>query len=148
MRSAIDFSQHVRERSRNFVGREWVFRELDEWLKSDHDRYFLITASPGFGKTAISAQLVNFSWGLAPVPSGLTHFSPNFLQAIHFCSRADASWCDPRIFASSISRQLASRFPVFEKALAAAELYFASTTIHVEAHGGTATGVEHFHAAS
>ncbi len=40
----LDFSQYIADRTRDFTGREWVFKVIDDWLgKSDGSRYFLLT---------------------------------------------------------------------------------------------------------
>jgi hypothetical protein len=41
--SPFDFSDTIAERTRGFVGREWVFAEVDTWLADpDAPRYFII----------------------------------------------------------------------------------------------------------
>ncbi len=34
MRARFDFSDYIAERTRDFVGREWIF----EWMKGERDR--------------------------------------------------------------------------------------------------------------
>jgi hypothetical protein len=56
----IDFERLVNERTRNFVGRDFVFRAIDHQL-ADPDfpaGYILIRGEPGIGKTALLSQLV------------------------------------------------------------------------------------------
>ena len=50
-----DIARHIKY----FTGREWVFSKYDEWLKDFNSRLLWITAGPGFGKTAVAANLVN-----------------------------------------------------------------------------------------
>ena len=53
----LDFPAYIADRTRDFVGREWVFDEIDAWLADpDAPRYFIITGEPGIGKTAISVD--------------------------------------------------------------------------------------------
>jgi hypothetical protein len=55
-----DFTSLIEERTRNFVGREFVFAAIDEALQ-DHDfasGYVVLQGEPGIGKTAIIAQFV------------------------------------------------------------------------------------------
>lgn len=54
------FSNLVEERTRNFVGREFVFRAIDDLVQRPGFRsgYITITGEPGIGKTAVIARLV------------------------------------------------------------------------------------------
>jgi hypothetical protein len=114
----LDFSQYIAERTRHFKGREWVFKVVDDWLgTTDKSRYFLLTGEPGCGKTTIAAQIFRISQGKAPIPPGVLNISPKFLKAAHFCSARDITWTDPRIFAKSVSLQLAENFQEFSQAL-------------------------------
>jgi hypothetical protein len=56
----LDFERLVNERSHNFVGRDFIFRALDESLKDPDfpSGYILIRGEPGIGKTALLSQLV------------------------------------------------------------------------------------------
>jgi|GEM_PF-1405291 len=56
----LDFERLVEERTRNFVGRDYVFRAIDDLAKSPDFRsgYILIRGEPGIGKTALLSQLV------------------------------------------------------------------------------------------
>lgn len=55
-----DFQNLVNERTREFVGREFVFKAIDNLLSdpSFYCGYIVITGEPGIGKTALLAQLV------------------------------------------------------------------------------------------
>ncbi len=115
----IDFSRYIEERTAQFQGREWVFKELDAWLANPGgSRAFLLTGEPGSGKTAIASRLKQFSDGNDPAPEGLACLKPGFLAAAHFCSARDRLWVNPHTFAESLALQLAGRFPEYAKALA------------------------------
>jgi hypothetical protein len=137
----IDFSKYADERARHFTGREWVFKVVDDWLgKAGGSRYFLLTGEPGCGKTTIAAQIFRISRGKAPVPPGVTRIFPNLLNAAHFCSARDSTWIDPRIFARSVSLQLAGRFQEFSQAL----IETGEKATHMQAQ--VTAGVAHEHA--
>ena len=115
----IDFSCYITERTGDFTGREWVFQAINNWLADpDSLRFFLLTGEPGSGKTAIASRLAQFSQGVVAPPGGLTHLTPDFLSALHFCSTRDSRWINPYVFAESLAMQLAQRYPACAKALA------------------------------
>jgi hypothetical protein len=60
----IDYSILIPERTRDFIGREWVFQAVDSWLgKQKGARCFLLIGEPGSGKSAIAARLAQISNG-------------------------------------------------------------------------------------
>jgi hypothetical protein len=104
----------IMERAAGFSGREWVFERIHDWLKDPAGgRFYLLTASPGAGKTAIAARLVQFSRGAATPPASCPLFQPGFVDAIHFCSANVGPWIDPTDFTRSVSLQLARSHPAF-----------------------------------
>jgi len=56
----LDFEKLVEERTRNFVGRDFLFRAIDDLLVDPDfaSGYILIRGEPGIGKTALLSQLV------------------------------------------------------------------------------------------
>jgi hypothetical protein len=61
-RAAIHpFAAHIKEKTRGFVGRRWIFEAIDRHLE-DREKfpsgYVLITGEPGIGKSALMAELV------------------------------------------------------------------------------------------
>lgn len=55
------FAAYIEEKTRGFVGRGWIFEEIDRHLQDREEfpsGYVLITGEPGIGKTALVAQLV------------------------------------------------------------------------------------------
>jgi hypothetical protein len=56
----LDFERLVAERTRNFVGRDFIFQAVDELLGDSEfsSGYVLIRGEPGIGKTALLSQLV------------------------------------------------------------------------------------------
>jgi len=55
---AIRFLALIERKTENFVGRQFVFEVLDDFLGRSSSGYFVITGEPGIGKTALMAQLV------------------------------------------------------------------------------------------
>jgi transcriptional regulator with XRE-family HTH domain len=52
------FVAFIEERTRDFVGRRFVFDAIDEFIKNNDRGYFFIRGDPGIGKSSIAAQLV------------------------------------------------------------------------------------------
>ncbi|MEW6498128.1 MAG: ATP-binding protein [Cyanobacteriota bacterium] len=53
-----EFQQLIREKSENFVGREFVFAAINEFLHKCSRGYFTLIGAPGSGKSAILAKYV------------------------------------------------------------------------------------------
>jgi hypothetical protein len=53
-----DYQQLIREKSQNFVGREFVFAAINEFLHKCSRGYFTLRGAPGSGKSAILAKYV------------------------------------------------------------------------------------------
>ena len=61
-----------------FVGREWLFSEINDWIGRPESRLLLLTADAGVGKSAIAAQMT----------------ARLNVKGIHFCSRSITESCD------------------------------------------------------
>jgi hypothetical protein len=115
----IDFTNYIKERTTNFIGREWVFQAINDWLANPYrSRYFLLTREPGSWKKAIASRLSQFGQGSFPSLEDLTRLAPHFVSAMHFCSARDSRWINPHVFAESLAMQLAECYPAYSKALA------------------------------
>jgi hypothetical protein len=90
----------------DFVGREWIFSEIDQWLSDpDGQRYFLLSGKVGTGKSTIAARLIQFSEGSAPFQENMKCIKKDFLHAFHICSEREQRWQDPLGFSGSLSFQ-------------------------------------------
>ena len=63
--SAIDFTSDLEKLTKDFTGRQWVFDDIDRWLKESEERFFILTGEPGVGKSAIA----NLKFWLQPLRS-------------------------------------------------------------------------------
>jgi hypothetical protein len=113
----LDSSTHIVERTKDFTGREWVFRAIDDWLGDPHrSRVFFLIGAPGSGRSSIAARLVEMSHG------GLTadeypFLGPGTLTFAHFCQALQDSTLSPLRFIENLSQQLARRHQPFARAL-------------------------------
>ncbi|PAY17506.1 hypothetical protein CKO51_20800 [Rhodopirellula sp. SM50] len=100
-----DFAAFLYEKRRDFVGREWLFDEIDQWRVNNHDeRALLITGDPGTGKSSIVAELV--------------HRNPDSqVLAFHCCQWDTPETLAPWRFVSSVASMLASRLPEYAEQL-------------------------------
>jgi AAA ATPase domain len=57
----IEFQQFIQEKSKNFVGREFVFTAITNFLNRHKCGYFTILGAPGSGKSAILAKYLRDS---------------------------------------------------------------------------------------
>ena len=93
-----DFAAFLYEKRRDFCGREWLFREIDLWLKTSHEQALLITGNPGTGKSALVAELV--------------HRNPGGQVLAYHCCQADVlATVEPARFVRSIAAMIASQLP-------------------------------------
>jgi WD40 repeat protein len=95
-----DIAQHLSR----FVGRQWVFDTIDDWLAAPQaSRVFWITGKPGIGKTAIAAWLC---------------YHRREIAAFHLCRFGHTQKADPRRCVLSIAYQLSSQLPDYQARVA------------------------------
>jgi hypothetical protein len=62
-RRVLDQSRLIAERTAGFVGRRFLFEEVERFLESEPRGYFILQGDPGIGKTAFLAEAVRrFDW--------------------------------------------------------------------------------------
>lgn len=54
----IGFQPLIADKTKEFIGREFLFEALDAFLEENRSGYFLILGEPGIGKTAVLSQLI------------------------------------------------------------------------------------------
>ncbi len=100
---AIAFERDIKRLTENFTGREWVFKEIDRWLRQSNERFFILTGEPGVGKSAIAARLTQLRQDIA---------------AYHFCIAGRSDTIEPNNVLLSLAAQLIDYFPDYAEALA------------------------------
>ena len=91
-----DFEPLLRKYRKDFVGRQWLFAEIDDWLAQDGQPALLITGDPGIGKSAIVATLVQQN------PGGQ-------VLAYHCCSADTPATLEPAAFVRNLAATIAGR---------------------------------------
>lgn len=139
----LDFSDLITERTKHFVGREWVFRAINNWLVEAKGRHHLLEGKPGTGKTAIAARLVQASQGTVAL-DGFTELTSDFVAYHHFCQAYDDTTLNPLRFVENLSRALANRYEPFAKVLLEIDRREINITTSIQTGsveaGGTVTG--------
>jgi len=82
-----------------FTGREWVMREVNDWLKSPR-RVLWVTGDPGVGKSALAA------WLCERRPE---------IVGVHYCEYGNTDRVDPVRTLRSLAYQLCRRVPAYEE---------------------------------
>lgn len=54
----LDYTAYIQEKTRGFVGRQFVFEAIDNFMRANPRGYYFVRGDPGIGKTALVAQLV------------------------------------------------------------------------------------------
>ncbi|MEI2579995.1 hypothetical protein [Scytonema sp. PRP1] len=108
--SAIHFKDDIKQLTKYFTGRDWIFHKIDEWLKNESDRFFLLTGEPGVGKSAIAAKLIGD-------PESKNREN-DIIKAYHFCRAGDVETVRPGRIFRSLAAQLVKNLPCYGLALA------------------------------
>lgn len=109
----------IADNVKHFTGRIWLLPKLLDWFEQSDKRMFILTGSPGTGKSMIMAWLA----GARPMPAEaearrqLEQLCAR-VKAVHFCI-ADSGTTDPKEIARQIANQLTRNVQGFGKALAA-----------------------------
>jgi len=124
--SIPNFYSLISDKTKDFVGRKWVFNEIDSWLndeKQNKPKYFIVTGKTGSGKSTISAKLIEISNGGNVKESNeennhvFNNIKKDFLDAFYVISFKDNLSTDAKTLAKSISSQLESKNEQFEQEL-------------------------------
>jgi plasmid stability protein len=99
----IDFTRYIDRLTERFTGREWLFEQIDRWLKQGNEQFYLLTGEPGVGKSAIAAKLTQIRSDIA---------------AYHFCRAGDVETVRPGRVLRSLAAQLGKTLPHYGEALA------------------------------
>jgi hypothetical protein len=102
----ISYDDDLTKHLSRFTGRDWVMREVDEWLTSSR-RILWITGEAGVGKSALAAWLCEKRPDVA---------------AYHFCRFGNSDRVDAHKVLFSLAYQLSTQLPVYQDRLNASPL--------------------------
>ena len=88
----INSTREIEEKTRDFVGRDFVFKKFRDFLASEKAGYFFLFGERGIGKTSVSARLIR--------ENGYVH---------HF-NKVSSGIDSPRRFAENVCAQLIARY--------------------------------------
>jgi len=97
-----DISGDLAEHGGRFHGREWLFEQIGAWIDEHTSRLLLLTAPPGYGKSALCAQMT-------------TRFD---VYGIHFCRATRTRSCKPAHWVIGLIRQLAGQLEPYREEIA------------------------------
>ena len=98
----IKFETMISKHSKRFVGREWLYKQVNEWLDDGTSRVLWLQAEAGFGKSAIATYLASKH------PSALS---------VYFCQYDYAESKDPREMLKVLIYELSTQLPEYHKIL-------------------------------
>jgi WD40 repeat protein len=99
---ALDFDDYLQLKRKGFVGREWLFEEIDLWSSTSEEPALLITGDPGSGKTSLVAEMIYRNSGGRVI-------------GYHCCQSNEIETLRPARFVQSLAAMIASRLPTYAK---------------------------------
>jgi hypothetical protein len=100
-----DFAPFLRAKLKGFTGRQWLFREIENWCVEGTQPALLLVGEPGIGKSSIIAALIDQN------PEGR-------VLAYHFCRADTPATLEPAGFVRSVAAMLATRLEEYAAMLA------------------------------
>jgi len=97
----LSFQEEIVRYSVGFVGRQWLFTELQTWANDPKSRVLLLTGEAGIGKSAIAAHMT----------------TALDVKSVHFCSRSDSESCRPVKWIQALISQIARQSRAYRKIL-------------------------------
>ncbi len=100
-RESLNFEEELAFHGGAFIGRAWLFSQIQNWMTVATSRMLLLTADAGVGKSAIAAQMT----------------ACLNVRGVHFCSRSNIESCRPAAWVAGLTYQLAAQFPQYRNAI-------------------------------
>ena len=105
----FDFTDFVNSSSTEFIGRHWLFHEMERALEHTSKRGVLITGNPGSGKSAFLSHLL-----CSKTSSPLIH---NKILGYHFCMHFDKKTQDGAAFVRNLANMIAWKISKYRESI-------------------------------
>jgi WD40 repeat protein len=103
--AAWDFSAFLASKRAFFTGRDWLFAEVEEWLRRPAPRDLLLRADFGVGKSAFVSELI--------ARDVARHVDARRIAAFHICQHDTRETLRAAVFVRSLASQLAQNIPAY-----------------------------------
>ena len=103
----VDYSYRQNFSNPGFVGREWVFREVENFLNASNVRGVLLVADPGWGKSAIIKRLIHSSNSSAVIHENIIGH--------HFCEYNEKPTRDGERFVKNLVQLISKKINEFQE---------------------------------
>ena len=103
----FDFSEFIKSGRADFIGRQWLYQEMDEILEQTESRGVLIIGNPGSGKTAFVCHLL--------CSKTSSQFIRDRILGYHFCMHSDKGTQNAAKFVQNLANMVASRIDEYRQ---------------------------------
>ena len=105
----FDFSDFINSSKAEFIGRQWLYQEMETVLEHTQKRGVLITGNPGSGKSAFLSYLL-----CSRTSSPVIH---SRILGYHFCMHVDKGTQTGAKFVRNLANMIASKLEKYGKIL-------------------------------
>ena len=105
----FDFSDFINSSRSEFIGRQWLYHEMERVLEDTSKRGVLITGNPGSGKSAFLSHLL-----CSATSSPVIH---NRILAYHFCMHFDKATQDGAKFVRNLANMIAWKISKYRESI-------------------------------
>ena len=103
----LDFTDFIISSRKDFIGRRWLYKEMEQALEHNDKRGVLLTGNPGSGKSAFLSHLL-----CSRTSSPVVH---SRILAHHFCMHFDKKTQDGVSFVRNLANMIATKFSEYRR---------------------------------
>ena len=103
----LDFTDFIISSRKDFIGRRWLYKEMEQALEHNDKRGVLLTGNPGSGKSAFLSHLL-----CSRTSSPVVH---SRILAHHFCMDFDKKTQDGVSFVRNLANMIATKFSEYRR---------------------------------
>jgi len=105
----FDFTDFINSSRMEFIGRQWLYHEMEQALENTSKRGVLITGNPGSGKSAFLSHLL-----CSATSSPVIH---NRILAYHFCMHFNKKTQDGATFVRNLANMIAWKIAEYRESI-------------------------------